>query len=99
MNIQGDTMGQLSRSLMTASQGGMMAKQALPSLLKGVAEGLGVVDEFTAAIPVLGAITDGLTIAAGAGSLIASAFDNPSDTASSSVVKSVAPVVAQQIGA
>ena len=98
MNIQGDTMGILSRSLMTASQGGMMAKQTLPSLLRGVATGLGVVDEFDQAIPVLGAITDGLTIAAGAGSLIASAFDNPSDTASS-VVKAVAPVVAEQIGA
>tara|TARA_R110001583_G_scaffold60528_1_gene179766 strand:- start:462 stop:758 length:297 start_codon:yes stop_codon:yes gene_type:complete len=98
MNIQGDTMGQLSRSLMTASQGGMMAKQALPSLLKTVATGLGVVDEFDQAVPILGGITDAITIAAGAGSLIASAFDNPSDTASS-VVKSVAPVVAQQIGA
>ena len=98
MNIQGDTMGQLSRSLMTASQGGMMAKQAIPSLLRTVATGLGVVDEFDQAIPVLGAITDGLTIAAGAGSLIASAFDNPKDTADS-VVKAVAPVVAQQIGA
>ena len=97
MNIQGDTMGILSRSLMTASQGGMMAKQVVPSLLKGVAAGLGVVDEFDQAIPVLGAITDGLTIAAGAGSLIASAFDNPKDTADS-IVKAAAPIVAQQIG-
>lgn len=52
------------------SQLGMGAK-----MLGGASKVLGTIDLFDQEVPVLGAVTDVLTVGAGIGSLIASAFD------------------------
>ena len=97
MSINGDSHQVLSQALMAASQGGMMGKPTATGVLRTIATGLGELDEFDQGIPILGAITDGLTLAAGAGSLIASAFDKPPSV--KDIAKIAMPVVAQQIGA
>ena len=51
------------------------ARGTVTNLLSGAAKGLLGIDAIDQEIPGLGAITDGLTVAAGIGSLVASAFD------------------------
>ena len=67
----------LSQALMSAANVGMIGKSGIGNILGVVAKGLGVVDEYDQSVPILGAVTDALTVAAGAGSLIAAAFDKP----------------------
>tara|TARA_R110000824_G_scaffold105666_3_gene250076 strand:- start:396 stop:680 length:285 start_codon:yes stop_codon:yes gene_type:complete len=52
-----------------------VAKGTIGKLAGGALKGLLGIDAVDQEIPGLGAITDGLTVAAGVGSLIASAFD------------------------
>ena len=52
-----------------------VAKGSVGKLLSGATKGLLGIDLADQEIPFLGEITDGLTVAAGVGSLIASAFD------------------------
>ena len=91
----------LASALQFASSSGMMAGMGLRSgvgtaLASATGTLLGI-DGLTEAIPVIGAITDGLTIAAGAGALIADVFDKP--PAPKAIIKAALPVVAQQLGA
>lgn len=67
----------LSSSLQEASTGLLVGKGALGTTLSGLSKALGVIDVGDQEIPVLGAITDGLTVATGVGSIIAAAFDKP----------------------
>tara|TARA_R110000796_G_scaffold10915_2_gene36567 strand:- start:2171 stop:2479 length:309 start_codon:yes stop_codon:yes gene_type:complete len=74
---------------------------------RGAARGLGAaaktllgVDLETQEIPFLGEITDGLTVAAGVGSLIASAFENKGgDDGDDAPVEGPAPSVGASYGA
>lgn len=88
-----DTLGKVASILQDTSVGSIVAKGALGKL----SGALGTIDLFDQEVPVLGLITDGLTVATGLGSIIATAFDNPAPPPSPTKAPTVQ--VAQQYGA
>ena len=65
----------------------------------GLTGALGTIDIADQEIPILGAITDGLTVAAGAGALIESAFGGGGDSDPAPAPPPALPQVVTQLGA
>ena len=75
------------------------ARGAVTNALSGATKTLLGVDLADQEIPFLGEITDGLTVAAGVGSLIASAFENTGGEEEKAPVQEGAPLVGGSYGA
>jgi hypothetical protein len=75
-----------------------VAKGSVGKLLSGATKGLLGIDLADQEIPFLGEITDGLTVAAGVGSLIASAFDVGGEEAPSPPKQTAAAEVGGSFG-
>ena len=92
MSIQGEGAAEIaSRVLGGASMLGGSARGA-SALLGGAAKGLLGLDAIDQEIPGLGAITDGLTVAAGIGSLVASAFEKGPKLPDMPTIKKIASI-------
>lgn len=95
--MSSDPLATVSRGLQQASTGLLIGKGATSTALSGLSDILGTVDLFDQEVPVLGLITDGLTVATGIGSLVASAFDT-GPKAPSPIKAPVEASVGQQYG-